>query len=91
MVDLAPEKVNHDDAPKTEDIFIDDDLFSDSEVKDKGKQYTDNILQQTNHGDMCITQPIVEPMKPEPASTPLPTFNHILLPQSKKSLPKASK
>ena len=52
---------------KREDIFIDDDLFSDSEIKDEDKQYTNDILKHINHCDMLITQPTVKPIKPEPA------------------------
>ena len=46
--------------PVTEDIFIDDDLFSDTDIKDEDKQNIDNILQEVNHGDIRIAQPIVE-------------------------------
>lgn len=61
VVDLPPEKESIDKAPKTEDIFTDDNLFSDLNIKDNDKQYIDDLLQQVNHGDMRIVQPIVQP------------------------------
>ena len=63
---MPPEKISINDAPKTEDIFINDDFFSDSEIKDKDKQYTNDMLKHINHCDMRITQPTVKPIKPEP-------------------------
>ena len=60
VVDLSPERVEIDDTPVTEDIFIDYNLFRDTGIKEKGKQNTDDILQEVNHGDICIAQPIVE-------------------------------
>lgn len=61
VVDLPPEKESIDEAPKTEDIFTDDNLFSDLNIEDNNKQYIDDLLQQVNHGDMRIVQPIVQP------------------------------
>ena len=61
---MPPEKVNINDAPKMEDIFIDDDFFSDAKIEDDDKQYIDDLLQQVNHSDMHM--PI-----------PPPTFNDI--------------
>ena len=60
VVDLRPEKKDIDDVPLREDIFIDDDLFSDTGIKDEDKQIIDDILQHVNHGDIRIAQPIVE-------------------------------
>ena len=37
VVDLPPEKESIDKAPKTEDIFTDDNLFSDLNIKDNDK------------------------------------------------------
>ena len=53
-------KVDIDDAPVTKDIFIDDNLFRDTDIKDKDKQNIDDILQEVNHGDIRIDQTIVE-------------------------------
>ena len=53
-------KVDIDDAPVTKDIFIDDNLFRDTDIKDKDKQNIDDILQKVNHGDIRIAQTIVE-------------------------------
>ena len=60
VVDLSPERVEIDDTPVTEDIFIDDNLFRDTDIKKKGKQNTDDILQEVNDGDIRIAQTIVE-------------------------------
>ena len=57
-------KVNVDDAPGAEDTIIGDELFRRSKTKDEEKKYTDDILQQTNHNDMHVTQTTVEPIKP---------------------------
>ena len=46
--------------PITEDIFINDDLFSNTNKKDEDKQNIDDILQQVNHSDNCTAQPTVE-------------------------------
>ena len=60
VVDLSPERVEIDDTPVTEDVFIDDNLFRDTDIKEKGKQNIDDILQEVNHGDIRIAQTIVE-------------------------------
>ena len=39
---------------------IDDDLFSNTDIKEQHKQNINNILQQDNHGDIHIAQPTVE-------------------------------
>ena len=39
---------------------IDDDLFSNTDIKEQHKQNINNILQQVNHGDIHIAQPTVE-------------------------------
>ena len=57
---MRPEKVSINDAPKTEDIFIGNDLFSDVEIENDDKQYIDNILQQA---DMYIAQLIKKQKK----------------------------
>ena len=54
VVDLPPEKVSIGDVPKTGDIFIDGNLFSDVKIEDGDKQYIDGLLQQVNHGDIRI-------------------------------------
>ena len=60
VADLPPEKIYIDDMPITEDIFINDDLFSNTNKKDEDKQNIDGILQQVNHSDNCTAQPTVE-------------------------------
>ena len=47
------------DMPITADT-IDDDLFSNTDIKEQHKQNINNILQQVNHGDIHIAQPTVE-------------------------------
>ena len=92
-IDLPPEKIDIDDAPLTEDIFIDDDLFSDTDMKDKDKLNIDNILQQVNHSNICIAQSIVE-IKEKNRLKPAwkKFFSDILLPKkTNKSLLKASR
>ena len=37
VVDLPPEKIDIDNTTVTEDIFIDDDLFSDTDIKGEDK------------------------------------------------------
>ena len=39
-----------------EDIFIDDDLFSNTGIKDEDKQIIDDILQHVNQGNIRIAQ-----------------------------------
>ena len=46
VLDLSPERVQIDDAPVTEDNFIDDNLFRDTDIKDKDKENIDDILQK---------------------------------------------
>ena len=60
VADLPPEKIYIDDMSITEDIFINDDLFSNTNKKDEDKQNIDGILQQVNHSDNCTAQPTVE-------------------------------
>lgn len=35
-------------------------FFSNTDIKDKDKQNIDDTLQEVNHGDILIAQPIVE-------------------------------
>ena len=61
------------------------------EIQQLDRQYIDNILQQVDHGDLCIAQPIVKTEETESKpSLPL-TFDNILLPRSKNLLLEASK
>ena len=46
--------------PVKKDIFISHDFFSNTDIKDKDKQNIDDILQEVNHSDILIAQPIVE-------------------------------
>lgn len=60
VADLPPEKVRIEEASKIEDIFIDNDLSSDTKIEDGNKQNIDDLLRQVNHGGMSIAQPIVQ-------------------------------
>ena len=60
VVDLPPKKGSIDDAPKTEDALINDDLFSDIKIESGIKQNVDKILQQIDHSDMRMAQLIVK-------------------------------
>ena len=69
VADVPPEKVRIKEASKIEDIFIDDDLSSDTKIENGNKQYIDDLLKQVNHSDMRIAQPIVQPKTELPKTT----------------------
>ena len=41
-----------DNAPTTEDIFIDDDLCSENDIEDDNQQIIDNVLKNINYRDI---------------------------------------
>ena len=43
-----------DDAPTTEDVLIDDDLFSKNDIEDDDKQMIEDILKNINYGDILM-------------------------------------
>lgn len=57
VVDLS---LDVDHMPITEGVFIDDDLFCNTDIKAKDKQNIGHILQPVNHSDIRIAQPIFE-------------------------------
>ena len=72
-----------DDAPMTEDIFIDDELFSDTDTKDK-KNLVDVITQETDVNDSLFDYvPIDTTPNVPPPPDPLLDFLDILLPKNK--------
>ena len=72
-----------DDAPKTEDIFIDDELFSDADTKDI-KNLVDMITMETDVNEMSFDhEPVhVTPNNPL-APDPILDFFGVLLPKIK--------
>ena len=54
VIDLPDSRQIIDDAPTTEDILIDDDLFSENDIEDDGKQIIDDILKDINYGDILM-------------------------------------
>ena len=54
VIDLSDSKQIIDDALTTEDIFIDDDQFSDEDIEDDSKQIIDDILKDINHSEILI-------------------------------------
>ena len=79
-IDDSRQKI--DDAPKTEDIFIDDELFSDSDKKDV-KTLVDFINAEANVDDILFDY---EPIDATPNVQLAPeltlTFSNILLPKN---------
>ena len=71
------------DVPMTEDIYIDDKLFSDTDIKDT-KNLVDVIKQETDVNDILFDH---VPIDTTPNVPPLPdpslNFSDILLPKSK--------
>lgn len=57
---MSLEKTDIDHTPITEGVFIDDDSFSNTDIKAKDKQNIRDILQPVNHSDIRIAQPIFE-------------------------------
>ena len=70
-----------DDVPKTEDIFIDDELFSDADTKDI-KNLVDMITMETDVNDISFDH---EPVHVTPnnllAPDPILDFSGVLLPK----------
>ena len=72
-----------DDVPTTEDIFIDDALFSDTDTKDT-KNLVDVITQETDVNDILSDHvPIDTTPNVPPPPDPSLNFSDILLPKSK--------
>ena len=72
-----------DDVRTTEDIFIDDELFSDTDTKDT-KNLVDVITQETDVNDILFDHvPIDTTPNVPPPPDPSCNFSDILLPKSK--------
>ena len=54
VIDLPDYRQIIDNVPTTEDIPIDDDLFSDKENEDNSKQIKDDIWNDINHSEILI-------------------------------------
>ena len=74
-----------DDAPTTEDIFIDDNLFSEKDIEDDNKQIIDDILKDINYFDILMqyTPPEID-IKIQQKTPETSNFKDILLPKRKK-------
>ena len=59
VIDLPDNRQIIDDRPTAEEIFIDDNLFSENDIEDDHKQIIDNILKDINYDDILMqyTQP----------------------------------
>ena len=57
VIDLPDSRQIIDDAPTTKDILIDEDLFSENDIEDDGKQIIDDILKDINYGDILMQYP----------------------------------
>ena len=55
LIDLSDSRQIIDDAPTTEDIFIDDDLFSENDIEDDNNQIIDDILKYNNFDTIHTT------------------------------------
>ena len=86
---MSLEKTDIDHTPITEGVFIDDDSFSNTDIKAKDKQNIRDILQPVNHSDISIAQPIFEIKEKNSLKPAKKEFNDIWLP--KKSLIKGSR
>ena len=54
VIDLHNSMQIIDDAPTTEDIFIDDNLFSEKDIEDDNKQIIDDILKDINYFNILM-------------------------------------
>lgn len=54
MIDLPGNRQIIDNAPTAEDIFIDDDLFSDEDIEDDSKQIIDFLSKDVIYGDILM-------------------------------------
>lgn len=54
MIDLPGNRQIIDDAPTTEDIFIDDNLFSGEDIEDDSKQIIEVLLKDVIYGDILM-------------------------------------
>ena len=74
-----------DDAPTTEDVLIDDDLFSKNDIEDDDKQMIEDILKNINYGDILMQYtPPEKYIKIEQKTPETLNFKYILLPKRKK-------
>ena len=55
VIDLPDSRQIIDDAPTTEDIFIDDDLFSENDIEDDTNQIIDDILKYNSFDTIHTT------------------------------------
>ena len=84
VIDLPDSRQIIDDAPTTEDILIDDDLFSENDIEDDGKQIIDDILKDINYGDILMQYtPPEKDIKIEQKTPETLNFKDILLPKRK--------
>ena len=85
IIDLPDSMQIIDNAPITEDIFIDDDLFSENDIEDDDKQIIDNVLKDINYGDILMQYtPSEKDIKIEQKTPETLNFKDIFLPRRKK-------
>ena len=83
-IDLPNSRQIIDDAPTTEDIFIDDDLFSENNIEDDDKQIIDDISKDTNYGDILMQYTQLEKdIKIGQKAPETLNFKELLLPKRK--------
>ena len=72
-------------APTAEEIFIDDDLFSESDIEDDNRQIIDDILKDISYGDILMQYaPPEKDIKTEQKTPETLNFKDIVLPKRKK-------